>query len=219
MGVDADRHGDGGGDAAGHFLDAPGHVAPVGVAEDDGAGASGDGRVQRAHGVIGILIIAVEKVLRVVDHFAAFAAEKRGALFDEAQVVFQVGAQHLGDVARPAFSEDGRDRGLALDQGQQVGVVLRGQRRPARAAERRDAGMPQLLAAHGPKVLDVLRVRAGPAALDQLDAELVEHVGDVQLVVHGETDALPLRSVAEGGVIELDHEAALLSGTRPVWRA
>ena len=52
--------------------------------------------------------------------------------------------------------------------------------------------------------LDVPRVRAGPAALDVVHAEGVEPVGDPQLVGDRERDAVPLRAVAQRGVVDLD---------------
>ena len=52
--------------------------------------------------------------------------------------------------------------------------------------------------------LGVRRVRAGVAALDVVEAELVEHVGDGRLVLDGEVDAGGLRAVAEGGVEEVE---------------
>src|SRR6188472_1350887 len=50
----------------------------------------------------------------------------------------------------------------------------------------------------------VLRVGAGPAALDEGHPEAVEPLGDAQLVVAAERDPLALGSVAQGGVVELD---------------
>ena len=55
-----------------------------------------------------------------------------------------------------------------------------------------------------PEELVVLRVRAGPAGLDVVDAEPVELLGDAQLVVDGERDALELRAVAQRRVVDLD---------------
>ena len=52
--------------------------------------------------------------------------------------------------------------------------------------------------------LVVLRVGAGPAGLDEVDAEPVELLGDAQLVVDGERDALELAAVAQRRVVDLD---------------
>ena len=50
---------------------------------------------------------------------------------------------------------------------------------------------------------DVLRVGAGPAALDEVDAEVVELLSDPQLVVDGRRHALHLEAVPQGGVEDL----------------
>ena len=61
--------------------------------------------------------------------------------------------------------------------------------------------LPALLAGRGEE-LDVLGVGAGPAALDEREAVLVEHPRDAQLVGEREGDVLALGAVAEGGVVE-----------------
>ena len=65
----------------------------------------------------------------------------------------------------------------------------------------------RLLPAHRPggrEEVDVLRVGARPAALDERHPELVEHAGDAQLVREREGDVLALGPVAERGVVEDD---------------
>ncbi len=48
------------------------------------------------------------------------------------------------------------------------------------------------------------RIGAGIAALDIVDAELVEHAGDRQLVGEREVDAVGLRAVAQRGVEQIE---------------
>ena len=48
------------------------------------------------------------------------------------------------------------------------------------------------------------RIGAGIAALDIIDAELVEHAGDRDLVGEREVDAVHLRAVAQGGVEQIE---------------
>src|SRR5699024_9038224 len=59
--------------------------------------------------------------------------------------------------------------------------------------------------------LGVLRDRAGPAALDRGDAELVQERGDGELVRHGEVHPLLLGAVAQRGVVDL-HAGGLGEG-------
>ena len=48
----------------------------------------------------------------------------------------------------------------------------------------------------------VLGVGPGPSALDEVDAELVEPLGDAELIVHRQAHALHLCSVPQGRVVQ-----------------
>src|SRR5262249_42685643 len=69
--------------------------------------------------------------------------------------------------------------------------------RELRAADRRAVGEER----------GVRRVRAGPAALDIVDAECIQRQRDLTLVLDGEVDTLRLRAVAQRRV---ENEKALL---------
>ena len=72
------------------------------------------------------------------------------------------------------------------------------------------------LAREQPEQLELLGVGAGEPGLDEVQAELVEPMGDAQLLPGRQGHALPLHPVAQGGVVELDarrHVAALREGT------
>ena len=58
--------------------------------------------------------------------------------------------------------------------------------------------------ASGGEELGVLGIGAGPAAFDVVDAQLVELLRDLQLVLDGEGDALHLGAVAERRVVKFD---------------
>ena len=49
----------------------------------------------------------------------------------------------------------------------------------------------------------VARVGSRPSALDVVDAEIVEPLGDLQLVGDGERNVFGLASVAQSGVVDL----------------
>ena len=53
------------------------------------------------------------------------------------------------------------------------------------------------------EVVVILGVGAGPAALREVHAQLVQGLGDLQLVGEAEVHALPLVAVAQGGVVDL----------------
>src|SRR5207244_12217986 len=68
----------------------------------------------------------------------------------------------------------------------------------------RDLRGPEAEALDGPEELLVARVRARPAALDVVHAEVVEALGDAHLVLEREGDVLGLGAVAQRRVVELD---------------
>src|SRR5262249_10156900 len=75
---------------------------------------------------------------------------------------------------------------------------------PSGRSERGDLGVTEPEALDRTEELLVARVRARPAALDVLDAELVQPLRDAELVVEREGDVLGLCPVAERRVVELD---------------
>ena len=69
-------------------------------------------------------------------------------------------------------------------------------------AERAQLGAPQRRRI-GEKAV-VGRIGARPASLDVVDPELIEQLGDRHLVGGGEVDAVRLRAIAQGGVVQMD---------------
>jgi hypothetical protein len=103
----------------------------------------------------------------------------------------------------PGLADQGDDRGLGVQQRGEVGVVVDPTAGPAGGPEGGQGGVaPGQLGGPG-EVLGVLGVGPGPAALDDVDAEVVEQAGHPQLVGHGELEADLLRAVAQGGVVGL----------------
>ena len=118
-------------------------------------------------------------------------------------------AQHLDHVEQPALAEDRHDRRLGGDQLAQVGVRLG---RVRAVPGHPECGQPGALPAHragGREELDVLGVRAGPAALDVRHPELVEHPRHAQLVGQRQRDVLALGAVAQGRVVQDDRASSV----------
>src|SRR5207249_5171022 len=64
------------------------------------------------------------------------------------------------------------------------------------------------------EVFGVLRVARGVAAFDEIDADLIQPLRDLQLVLQREADAFTLGAVAEGGVVDLDAAHGVLCSDR-----
>jgi hypothetical protein len=120
---------------------------------------------------------------------------------DHPDVLFERGRQDPLDVQPPALAEDGDYRRVCLQES--LERLVRGDRvGPAGGAEGGQLRVGESEVAGPSEELGVLGVGAGPAALDVIDAELVELAGDPELVLEGEGDALALRAVTQGGVVD-----------------
>ena len=215
VGVDAETR------AGGHHVgddlaDLVRQHAAVRVAEDDdlrtGLGRGADD-LQR---VVAVVEVAVEEVLAVDEHALTLGAQVLDGVAHHREVLLQRRAQRELDVLVVALRHQRHDRGAGLTQRGDESVVGRRTVRAPGGAERRERGVLQveLLRRQGEE-LGVLRVGAGPAALDVADAEVVEVARDVQLVLHGEVEPLLLRAVAHRRVVHVE-VAHVLSVLRPL---
>src|SRR5207237_9157643 len=99
---------------------------------------------------------------------------------------------------------DGHDRRTRFVQSGNHGTAPRPHAPPAGRAERGERRVPDVQYGGGAaEELRVLRDRAGPAALDEPDTELVQLPHDDQLVGHAEVQALLLRAVSQGRVVDV----------------
>ncbi len=181
----------------------------VGVAQDQSLGPTPGRRFQRGEGVSRVRAPAVEEVLGVVDDAPLANAKPAQALLDEPQVLVEAGAEHLLHVEDPGLAHHRAHRGAGLHQRAQVGVVGRIASHPAGGAEGGDGRVLPVELPGARKELGVLGVGAGPTAFDEGHPQRVEPPRDAQLVGAGEGDALALRAVAEGGVVDLDHRSGV----------
>jgi hypothetical protein len=113
--------------------------------------------------------------------------------------------QRLEHVVVPALGHDAHRRGVGVEQVAQCGVVVDLATWPAGAPECHQRRRPKLqLRVGAGEELDVLWVRARPTTLDVGDTEMIQLLGDAQLVVDGGRHALHLEAVAQCGVEHFD---------------
>ena len=197
---------------ADYLLHLEGKRAAVRLAKIDGVGTGLACRADARERVVGIGLVAVEEVLGVEHDGEPVGLQIRDRVGDHAQVFLERGLQCARDLDIPCFPDDGRHRSAALDE---VGepLVLVGRRALlAGGPERGDARMGKRQLPHTAEELDVLRVRRGETALDEIDAERVEPLHDAQLVVKRKRDTLALLAVAQCAVVCED----VLSQTPPL---
>ncbi len=190
-------------DRSGHRTDPLWKAAAVGVAERHVLGAAVDRRRQALERVSGVVRVAVEEVLGVVDHpLAAFSAEGN-RLGDHRQVLLARDARHLVEVERPRLADQG-DRGdRALGQDPQRLVLGGGDAAAAGHAEAADGRRLQPLGGEQVEELRLLGVGGGKARLDEVHPQPVQGADDPQLLAGRERHAGPLHAVTQGGVVEL----------------
>src|SRR6266566_133223 len=170
---------------------------------DEGRARVGRGAHARER-VVAVGRQAVEEVLGVEDDLVDPLAEEGDGVVDDLQVLRERDAQVLAHVEVPGLADDGDHRRLGGETEAEVAVVGGLHARPAGRAEGRHLRVLQPEALDGAEELLVARVRARPAALDVMDAEVVEPLGDAQLVLEREGDVLGLRPVAQRRVVDLD---------------
>ena len=141
-------------------------------------------------------------MLGVDDDFAASVPEEGHRVANHRQVLVWCGFEHGLGLKPRELGHDGHGRRLTREQGLQVFIGSGAGALVARRAERGDACvLPGSLSGAGKK-LAVLGVGPRKAAFDVVHAVGVETLGDAELVFGGERDALGLRAVAQGRVVQ-----------------
>ena len=103
-----------------------GQGAAVGVAEAEDIGAGAFGGFERAQGEVGIMDVAVEEMLGVVDDFLAVVDQVLHGFEDELLVLFLGDTEGALGVEVPTLAEDGDHRGSGLDERADVAVFCTG---------------------------------------------------------------------------------------------
>ena len=187
--------------------------AAIGVAEHHPAGTGLVCLFRAGKCVLGIGFVTVEKML-AVDH-GKLARRDHGldAVTDAFEVFLIAAAQRHFHVIVPAFRHQADGIRLGLDELAQARIVGGGNAGALGHAEGDEAG---LLRALPGEECRVGRVRSRIAAFDEVDAELVQHGRDGDLVLDREVDARRLLAVAERRVEQSDlfkRHAAILTKT------
>ena len=168
-------------------------------------------RAQAVQRVAGVGAPAVEEVLGVVDHALALRDQERDRRSDHVEVLLGRDLDDLLQVQAPGLADQRADRREAVGEHAQRRVLGRPAPAAARHPERGDLRVLEALAGEQVEELELLGVRGREAGLDQVDPELVELVGDAQLLGSAERHGRALHAIAQGRVVELDH--ATLAGT------
>ena len=138
-------------------------------------------------------LVAVEEMLAIDHRLAARRDRRAHAVADAVEVLLQRATERDMDVIVPALGDKHDRVGVGRQQTRDAGIV--GDRAPSALGHAEGAEFGAL-GWFALKELGVERIGAGIAALDIIDAEFVQHRGDVALVVEAEIDAGRQRAVA-----------------------
>ena len=190
-------------------------------------------------GVFRVELVAVEAMLGVVDDELPVVLEVTHGVADHAEVFVRRAAQDFLHMQHGGLAVDRHHGRLRLDEQAHLIVALNRRGLFPRGAEGGELGVLELAPLGLREELDVLRIAARPAALDVVNPEGVNALGDAELVRDREVDAFTLRAISEGRIVEFDcwfHHIPAVAGacflrecrgggksqkgqTRPRWRA
>ena len=185
----------------GDLIDLLRQAAAVGLAQRDHIGPRLGGGGDDLERIGRVAFVAVKEMLGVEDDLQALFLQVGHRLGAQQDIFIERAPQDLGDMQVPGLANQGCGRGLALQDGRQRRVRLDRQVGPAGVAERGDPRVPQLPLADLLEKLHLLRIGDGVAALDVVDPEFVQTMGDQQLVGQGKTDPLGLHAVPKRRVV------------------
>ena len=192
-------------DLAHLLLDLVRQRAAVRVTQHEVGRAVRCGGFEHAQRELGVAAVAVEEVFGVEQHLHARVPQELDRVTDHRDAFIERGAQRLGDVVVPALPDDAHTPDIRVDEVAQGVVAVDLALDPTRRTERdQRAGVQRELRRHTTEELVVLGIRTRPPGLDVVHAQPVELLGDPELVLDGERDALELRAVPQRRVVDLD---------------
>lgn len=128
------------GDMLGHrpddSFDVVGKRAAVGIAQHDPSRAGLMRRLEATQGVLGVVLVAIEEVLGVEQHFRHLVLGQLDAVRDHPQVFFEIDVERGAHLEIPGLADQTRGIGAGCQNGRQTGIVVGAPSRPACHTER-----------------------------------------------------------------------------------
>ena len=123
-------------------------------------------------------------------------------VFDQLQILGERNTQCIRHLERPTLAEE--CNGLSSGREQFLEILIFSYRVAgfARRPERHDSRVFKGYGLDHAKEFDVLGIRAGPAALNEVHTEFIQLLRNTKLILHGETDILRLSPVPQGGIVD-----------------
>ena len=179
-----------------------GQRAAIGIAQHHPRGSALMRRFHTIYGVARVVLVAVEEMLTIEYRLAALVHGGGNRPADHVQIFLKACLDRGLDMEIPGFADKAGGRNLGIKDGVQPRVVGGAAAATAGHAKGHHARVSGLRR-RGEKGI-VCRVGAGPAALDVIDANLVQRGGNRDLVGLREVDTAGLSPVAERRIEQPD---------------
>lgn len=124
-------------------------------------------------------------------------------VFDEFQILGERNAQCIRHLERPTFAEERDGRGTGLQKRLQIFVFPDRIAGFPRRAERDNRRIPKRHGFDLSEELNVLGIRSGPSALDEMHTKFIELMRDAKLILDGEADVLRLGPIPQRRIVDL----------------
>jgi hypothetical protein len=175
--------------------------AAVGVAQHHPARAGVVGSLRAGERIFLVVFIAVEEMLAVDQRLATGFDHGLDGFADAFEIFLGLDFERDADLKRGRLRDKTDGVRFRSQRARERGVVRGGAARALGHAEGGELGLG--LVVFGEQ-RGVGRVSAGDAGLDVIDAELIQHLGDAELVGHREINAVHLRAVAQRRVEQIE---------------
>ena len=181
-----------------------GQGSAICVAENEQIGTGIPRGAECLQGILGIVLVAVEKMFGVVEDFATVFFKMCHRVGDHGEVFLRSYIENLCDMQQPCLADDCDYRRLGLEEHAHLGIGLNRNAAATGATESGNAGVfPSELGRLGKKGC-IARIRARPTAFDEIDPERIQFLSDANLVEDGKRNPRALGAVAQRGVVNGD---------------
>ena len=183
-------------------LDLVGQGAAVGVAEHDPAGTAVVGGLHTGERIVAVRLVAVEEVLGVVHGLFTGVDGGLDGITDHGEVFVVGNLERDIDLVGPGLADEAGALSWRI-QDRRDDRIVGG--RAARASGHAEGNEARALEPRiGGEELSIGRVGARPAALDIINAQLIQRGGNPALISNGKVHALCLRTIPQGSVEQED---------------
>ena len=201
MGMNAQRHADLLFYCTNNLFDFRRQCPAVGIAQHNAIRSGLFGRQNGFQSIFRVTFISIKKMFGIVNHLTLVFLKIGDRIGDHFQILLEGSAQHVSNVKVPALSKDSYRGSFRSDQFFEILIFCGLNFSAAGRTERGDRRVLPLAAFDALEIFLILRIGTRPSALDVMDAQFIEFLGDLDLVLHCKRDPLGLGTVAQCRIV------------------